>query len=66
MFEIKIKIGDIEFSYSEPIITTGAYIRLLSSDKYVDGKTKSERIIEVIKEMVDQIIKLNNENKSKE
>ena len=45
--------------YSEPFGDSG-YPRIVTPDRYSDGKSKSERLVDVIKEMVEQVIKMNN------
>lgn len=59
MLQIKIRIGNSELEYSEPFRDNG-YPRIVTPDKYSDGKSKSDRLVEVIKEMVEQVIKMNN------
>jgi len=59
MLQIKIRIGNAELEYSEPFGDSG-YPRIVTPDRYSDGKSKSERLVDVIKEMVEQVIKMNN------
>lgn len=52
MMKIKVKIGDVELSYEGS--DQNDYPRIVTGDKYITGQTKSERLMEVIKELIDQ------------
>lgn len=59
--KIQIKIKQVELTYEGA--DTEGYPRIVSLDNWKDGKNKSERLVEVVRELTTEAIKAFNETK---
>ena len=57
--KIQIKIGEIELTYEGG--DSNDYPKIVTTDRYRGDMTKSDRLMEVIKEMTNEAIKIFNE-----
>ena len=57
--KIQIKIEQVEINFEES--DTEGYPRIVTKDSWKGDKTKSERLLEVIKEMTTEAIRAFNE-----